>query len=84
MKNINILYLKILKKNDKVNLTFFNTLENNIYLKNKSGKWWKKNRIRAAKFLVDLPQQLPDIKCFWTLLQMFYFEDIGLYKLQLE
>ena len=38
MKNINILYLKILKKNDKVNLTFFNTLENNIYLKNKSGK----------------------------------------------
>ena len=30
MKNLNILYLKILKKNDKVKLTFLNTLENNI------------------------------------------------------
>ena len=29
-KNINILYLKMLKKSDKMNLTRFNTVEKNI------------------------------------------------------
>ena len=29
-KNINILYLKILKKGDEINLTFFNIAESNI------------------------------------------------------
>ena len=48
-----------------MNLTLFNTIESNIITENKSSK--KKTRSRAAKFFLDLPQQLPDPKLFLIL-----------------
>ena len=57
-----------------MNLKLFNTVEGNIVPENYSGKYWKKNRNRAAKFLARLPPYI----------QFFYFEDIRLCKLQLE
>ena len=57
-----------------MNLKLFNTVESNIVPENNSGKYWKKNRNRAAKFLAHL----------LSYIQFFYFEDIRLCKLQLE
>ena len=56
-----------------MNLKLFNTVEGNIVPENNSGKYWKKNRNRAAKFLARLPPYI----------LFFYFEDIRLCKLQL-
>ena len=84
-KNKNILHLKILKMSDKMNLTHFNTVESTLYLKNKSGKRWKrKTALEQPNFQYICHNNWQIQNVSEPYLEMFYFEDIGLCKLQLE